>query len=202
MFIFYCHCLRITTIILYFKNDHHCGCNPATSKSVVKAKHNGTVPVVKDRTVINEDKYEEDIEESYWLRLILKPGYSTRTTPDSASRFTAVHSGLQPVFHGTLEFHEAYPGAPQRTQGTRNQLQNITEHHASRGGSIMVWAWISLGYRTDLHIFKRGSVTAVRYQDKVLEPIVRLYAVAVGPTFVLMDSNARPLIADIVDDYL
>ncbi|GFX37972.1 histone-lysine N-methyltransferase SETMAR [Trichonephila clavipes] len=66
----------------------------------------------------------------------------------------------------------------------------------------MVWAGISLGYRTDLHIFKRGSVTAARYQDEVLEPIVRLYAAAVGPTFVLMDDNARPHRADIIDDYL
>ncbi|GFV37179.1 transposable element Tcb1 transposase [Trichonephila clavipes] len=45
-----------------------------------------------------------------------------------------------------------------RKQRTRNQSpKNITEHHAFRGGSIMVWAGISLGYRTDLHIFKRGS---------------------------------------------
>ncbi|GFW12492.1 transposable element Tcb1 transposase [Trichonephila clavipes] len=55
---------------------------------------------------------------------------------------------------------------------------------------------------TDLHIFKRGSVTALRYRDEILEPIVRLYAVAVGPTFVLMDDNARLHRADIVDDYL
>ncbi|GFX51670.1 transposable element Tcb1 transposase [Trichonephila clavipes] len=66
----------------------------------------------------------------------------------------------------------------------------------------MVWTGISLGYSTDLHIFKRGSVMAVRYGDEVLEPIVRLYAAAVGPTFVLMDDNAHPHRADIVDDYL
>ncbi|GFW64780.1 transposable element Tcb1 transposase [Trichonephila clavipes] len=59
-----------------------------------------------------------------------------------------------------------------------------------------------LGYRINLHIFKRGSATAVRYQDEVLEHIVRLYAAAVGPTFVLMDDNAPPHRADIVDDYL
>ncbi|GFX53683.1 transposable element Tcb1 transposase [Trichonephila clavipes] len=57
-------------------------------------------------------------------------------------------------------------------------------------------------YRTDLLIFKRGSVTTVRYRDEVLETIVRLYSAAVGPTFVLMDDNARPHRADIVDDYL
>ncbi|GFV72907.1 transposable element Tcb1 transposase [Trichonephila clavipes] len=66
----------------------------------------------------------------------------------------------------------------------------------------MVSAGISLEYRTDLHIFKRGSVTAVRYRDEVLEPIVRMYAAAVGPTFVLMDDKARPHRADIVDDYM
>ncbi|GFW73864.1 transposable element Tcb2 transposase [Trichonephila clavipes] len=89
-----------------------------------------------------------------------------------------------------------------RKQGTRNQPQNITKHHAFRGGSTMVWAGISLGYNTNLYIFKRSSVTAVRYRDDVLEPIMKLYAAAVGPTFVLMDDNARPHRADIVDDYL
>ncbi|GFT80935.1 transposable element Tcb1 transposase [Trichonephila clavipes] len=87
-------------------------------------------------------------------------------------------------------------------QGIRNQPQNISEHHAFRGGSIMVWAGISLGYSTDLHIFKRGSVMAVRYRYEVLEPIVKLYAAAVGPTFVLMDDNICLHRAGIVDDYL
>ncbi|GFX96021.1 transposable element Tcb1 transposase [Trichonephila clavipes] len=86
-----------------------------------------------------------------------------------------------------------------RKRGIRNQPPNITEHHAFQGRSIMVWAEISLGDRTDLHIFKRG---AIRYRDEVLESIVRLCAAAVGPTFVLMDNNARPHRADIVDDYL
>ncbi|GFX00447.1 transposable element Tcb1 transposase [Trichonephila clavipes] len=89
-----------------------------------------------------------------------------------------------------------------RILGTRNQPQNITEHPAFRGGSIMVWAGISLGYRTNLHIFKRGSVTAFRYRNEVIEPIMRLYAASVSPTFVLMDDNARLHRADIVDDYL
>ncbi|GFV48889.1 transposable element Tcb1 transposase [Trichonephila clavipes] len=89
-----------------------------------------------------------------------------------------------------------------RKQGACNQPQNITEHHAFRDGSILVLTGISLGYRTDQHIFKRGSVTALRYRDEVLEPTVRLYAAAVGPNFVLMDDNAHPLRADIVNVYL
>ena len=89
-----------------------------------------------------------------------------------------------------------------REQRTRNQPQNITERHAFRDGSIMVWAGISLGYRSHLHIFKQDSVTAVKYRNEVQEPIVRLYVAAVGPIFVLMDDNVRPHRAAIVDDYL
>ena len=48
----------------------------------------------------------------------------------------------------------------------------------------MVWAGISLGYRTDLHVLKRRSTMAARYRDEALEPIVRLYAAAVDATFV------------------
>ncbi|GFV46988.1 transposable element Tcb1 transposase [Trichonephila clavipes] len=79
-----------------------------------------------------------------------------------------------------------------RKQGTHNQSQNITEHHTFRGGKITVWVPSPL---------KWSSMTAVRYQNGVLESIMRLYAAAVGSTFVLIDDNARPYRADIVDDY-
>ncbi|GFU72118.1 transposable element Tcb1 transposase [Trichonephila clavipes] len=69
-------------------------------------------------------------------------------------------------------------------QGACNPPQNITEHHAFRGRSIKVWAGISLGYRADLHIFKRGSVKVVWYRDEFLELIERLYAATVCTSFV------------------
>ena len=50
--------------------------------------------------------------------------------------------------------------------------------------------------------FKRDPVTGVQYRDKVLEHIVRLYAAAVDNIFVLMDDDAPPNRAAIVDDYL
>ena len=55
----------------------------------------------------------------------------------------------------------------------------------------MVWAGISLDGRTDLYVFPRGGITAVRYRDEVLEPIVRPYAGAIGDTFILMQDNTR-----------
>ena len=60
-------------------------------------------------------------------------------------------------------------------------------------------AGVSLGYRTDLHIFKRCWVTTVRYRNDVLELTVRFYAAGVRYTFVLMDGNSRRHRATIVD---
>ncbi|CDQ62915.1 unnamed protein product [Oncorhynchus mykiss] len=37
-----------------------------------------------------------------------------------------------------------------------------------------------------------GSLTAIRYRDEILRPLVRPYAGAVGPGFLLMQDNARP----------
>ena len=49
------------------------------------------------------------------------------------------------------------------------------------GESDMVWGVISLGGRTALHVLSRGSLTAIRYRDEILRPLVRPYAGAVGP---------------------
>ncbi|GBL87387.1 hypothetical protein AVEN_118335-1 [Araneus ventricosus] len=56
--------------------------------------------------------------------------------------------------------------------------------------------------RTPLHVFERGTVTGVRYRDEILEPYVRLFRGAVGPEFILMDDNARPHRALLVDEFL
>ena len=39
---------------------------------------------------------------------------------------------------------------------------------------------------TDLHVIANGTLIAVRYWDSILRVIVRLYAGAVGPGFLLM----------------
>ncbi len=51
-------------------------------------------------------------------------------------------------------------------------------------------AGICLDGRTDLHVIDRGALTALRYQDKALHPIVRTFAGVVGPGFILMQDNA------------
>ncbi len=49
---------------------------------------------------------------------------------------------------------------------------------------------------------KRGTMTAVRYRDEVLRPIVRPFAGAIGPDFVLMQDNAHPLTVCVAMAYL
>jgi hypothetical protein len=68
-------------------------------------------------------------------------------------------------------------------------------------GSIMVLGGISRDGRTDLHVLERGTMTGVRYRDEILNVYVRPYAGAVGPESILMDDNARPHRARVVEQY-
>ncbi|GFY07310.1 transposable element Tcb2 transposase [Trichonephila clavipes] len=88
-----------------------------------------------------------------------------------------------------------------RERNTRYYQSNTVERHSYRSGGIMVWAGISLGGHTDLHVFQGGTVTGVRYWDEILDPYIHPYAGAIGNDFILMD-NARPHRAVIVEEYL
>ncbi|GFT31066.1 transposable element Tcb2 transposase [Trichonephila clavipes] len=87
-------------------------------------------------------------------------------------------------------------------QRTRYHQSNTVERHSYRGGGILVWAGISLGGHIDLHVFHGGTITGLRYRDEILDPYVRPYAAAIGNDFILMDDNARPHRARIVEEYL
>ncbi|GFW86860.1 transposable element Tcb2 transposase [Trichonephila clavipes] len=89
-----------------------------------------------------------------------------------------------------------------REQRTRYHQSNTVERHSYRGGGILVWAGISLGGHTDLHVFHGGTVTGLRYRDEILDPYVRPHAAAIGNDFILMDDNARSHRARIVEEYL
>jgi len=78
----------------------------------------------------------------------------------------------------------------------------VVEHDRFGGGSIMVWGGISFDGSTDLYVIANGSLTGMRYRDEILDPIVRPYAGAIGDGFMLMDDNARPHRARLVNDYL
>ncbi|GBM07602.1 hypothetical protein AVEN_230036-1 [Araneus ventricosus] len=56
---------------------------------------------------------------------------------------------------------------------------------------LLVWAGIATDGRTHLYVFAGGSVTAVRYRDKILHPLVRPFIASMGTDAIFMDDNAR-----------
>ncbi|KAI4893250.1 hypothetical protein NFI96_003117 [Prochilodus magdalenae] len=66
----------------------------------------------------------------------------------------------------------------------------------------MVWGGISLEGRTDLYRLDNSTRTAIGYQDEILGPVVRPYAGAKGPGFLLVHNNARPHVAKVCRQFL
>ncbi len=89
-----------------------------------------------------------------------------------------------------------------RTRGECYAACNIVHHDRFGGGSVMVWGGISMEGRIDLYLLDNGTLTAIRYWDEILGPIVRPYAGAVGPGFLLVHDNARPHVARVCRQFL
>ncbi|GFW96782.1 transposable element Tcb2 transposase [Trichonephila clavipes] len=59
---------------------------------------------------------------------------------------------------------------------------------------------VAVGIILHLYIIRDGPLTARRYRDEILRPIVVPYAAAIGDDFILMDDNCRPHHANLVED--
>ncbi|GFW89516.1 uncharacterized protein TNCV_1514671 [Trichonephila clavipes] len=105
-------------------------------------------------------------------------------------------------YYGAKSSSQCRASTDLEEQRTRYHQSNTVERHSYRGGGILVWAGISLGGHIDLHVFHGGTVTGLRYRDEILDPYVRPYAAAIGNDFILMDDNARPHRARIIEEYL
>ncbi|UYV63858.1 hypothetical protein LAZ67_2005841, partial [Cordylochernes scorpioides] len=86
--------------------------------------------------------------------------------------------------------------------GTRNNTRNMVERDPYISKGFMVWAGIFLGGRTALHILRQGTLTGQRYRDEILAAYVMPQALEMGENFLLMDDNARPHRAGVVDTFL
>jgi transposase len=85
-----------------------------------------------------------------------------------------------------------------RNSGNRTLSQYVQPVVAFGGAGVMVWAGISMNFRTDLHIID-GSLTGQRYNDDIILGPVLNRANAIGRhNFILLDDNARPHRAQVV----
>ncbi|GFV85409.1 transposable element Tcb1 transposase [Trichonephila clavipes] len=89
-----------------------------------------------------------------------------------------------------------------RDRGSRNNPAFGHESVRFGSGGVLVYGGISIDGRKDLYIIRDGSLTARRYRDEILRPIVVPYAAAIGDDFILMDDNCRPHRANLVEDFL
>ncbi|GFV80715.1 transposable element Tcb2 transposase [Trichonephila clavipes] len=89
-----------------------------------------------------------------------------------------------------------------RDRGSRNNPAFAHEIVRFGGGGVLVFGGISIDGRTNLYIIRDGPLTARRYRDEILRPIVVPYAAAIGDDFILMDNNCRPHRANLVEDFL
>ncbi|GFW88675.1 transposable element Tcb2 transposase [Trichonephila clavipes] len=89
-----------------------------------------------------------------------------------------------------------------RDRGSSNNPAFVHESVRFGGGGVLVYGGISIDGRTDLYIIRDEPLTARRYRDEILRPIVVPYAAAIGDDFILMDDNCRPHRANLVDDFL
>ena len=100
----------------------------------------------------------------------------------------------------TLDFNDGRVRVWRR-RGERHRNVAMVPHNRYGGGSVMVWAGITMNDRTDLHVCQ-GNMTGVYYRDNIVEPIVVPFAQRHGPGFVFQDDNARPHRARVVLDHL
>ena len=89
-----------------------------------------------------------------------------------------------------------------RMPGERYADCYVAEHDRFAGRSVLVCAGICIGGRTDLYVIDRGALISVRYRDEMLHPIVRPFTGSIGDDFILIDDNARPHRAKVVNQYL
>ncbi|GFT25360.1 transposable element Tcb2 transposase [Trichonephila clavipes] len=89
-----------------------------------------------------------------------------------------------------------------RDRVSRNNPAFVRESVRFGGGGVLVYGGISIDGRTDLYIIRDGPLTARRYREEILRPIVVPYAAAIGDDFILMDDNCRPHRANLVEDFL
>ena len=86
-----------------------------------------------------------------------------------------------------------------RRRGERFADACVVERNRFGGGSVMVWGGIAHGIKLQL-IIVAGNMTAVRYRDEILRPVV--VPLVQQRNLILQQDNARPHVARVCQDFL
>ncbi|GFW79833.1 transposable element Tcb2 transposase [Trichonephila clavipes] len=89
-----------------------------------------------------------------------------------------------------------------RERGSKDTRAIVHESVRFGSGGVLVYGGISIDVRTSLYSIRDGPLTARRYRDEILRPIVVPYAAGIGDDFILMDDNCRPHRANLLEDFI
>lgn len=89
-----------------------------------------------------------------------------------------------------------------RRPGERYSPCTFSPRVPFQGGSVMVWGGINAKGKTDIVFIEHGTLNAHRYIEEILNHHVVPFAPFVGDEFILMHDNARPHVAQSVNQYL
>lgn len=89
-----------------------------------------------------------------------------------------------------------------RQPNERYLEEHMAPQEAFGGGGITVWGGVKYNGKTELVILRDGTMTAERYINNVLEPVVVPFAENYGAAFIFIDDNARPHRAIITNHFL
>ncbi|GFX30132.1 transposable element Tcb2 transposase [Trichonephila clavipes] len=135
------------------------------------------------------------------------PGRPTKNLSARRRRTTTVPQLVADHFQSIRKKISATTVVQEDQLASTDLEEQRTRYHQSNTVERVMW-WnpgLEQGSRyghTGLHVFHGGTVTGLRYRDETLDPYVRPYAAAIGNDFILMDDNARPHRARIVEEYL
>ncbi|GFV42712.1 transposable element Tcb2 transposase [Trichonephila clavipes] len=141
-----------------------------------------------------------------------RPGQGRRraTTPNK-DRYLVLTARRHRKMNATLlqQHFRSATGTTVSTQTVRNRLHGVglyarrpMSRFSVHPDNRRIFIWRDRGRRTDLYIIRDGPLTARRYRDEILRPIVVPYAAAIGDDLILMDDNCRSHCANLVEDFL
>ncbi|GFV46845.1 transposable element Tcb2 transposase [Trichonephila clavipes] len=152
-----------------------------------------------------------------------RQGRRRATTPNE-DRYLVLTARRHRNMNATLlqQHLRSATGTTVSTQTVRNRLHGVgmyarrplvcvrltSRHRRDRrdvrfgGAGVLVYGGISIDGRTYLYIIRDRPLTAHRYRDGILRPIVVPYAEAIRDDFILMDDNCRTHRANLVEDFL
>lgn len=110
------------------------------------------------------------------------------------------------LFCGEIVFNLSAEGELQlikrRSERNRRRSRVVASTDAFGRRNVLVWGGISKGGRVDLK-FINGELTADKYVNDILRPIVLPYAGSIGPEiFSLQDDNSWPHQTRVVNEFL